>query len=196
MANSKHKITDTLVVDTGASHVLLRQQHAHLFIHVQWSSFNQAPYAMLRAANGQILNAVGRGMLTVQTITVIAYIFRDDDLVHNLLGIAPFADRECKAVFTAKKFTCITKISSSSTVLDTVRACGILSSIRRLSQHKAYAPHCMRTIQNQFCSCTKIRAKTTITYDSFMHVWGTQLLPRSFKPSIGATLRHQINSLA
>jgi hypothetical protein len=43
-------------------------------------------------------------MLTVQTITVIAYIFQNEDLVHNLLGMAPFADRGCKAAFTAPKF--------------------------------------------------------------------------------------------
>jgi hypothetical protein len=91
--NSKHMLTDNLVVDTGVSYVVLRQQHAHLLSHVQLSSFGQSPYAILRAANGQILNAIGRGMFTVPTITVIAYIFRNEDLVHNLLGIAPFADR-------------------------------------------------------------------------------------------------------
>jgi hypothetical protein len=66
--------------------------------------FGQIPFAILRAANGQILNSIGRGMLTIRTITIVAYIFRDKDLVHNLLGIAPFADLGCTAVFTAKQF--------------------------------------------------------------------------------------------
>jgi hypothetical protein len=51
--------------------------------------FGQPPYAILCAANGQNLNAIERGMLTIQTITIVAYIFRDGDLVHTLLGIAP-----------------------------------------------------------------------------------------------------------
>ena len=43
-------------------------------------------------------------MLSIETITVVAYIFRDDDLVQNLLGISPFADKGCTAVFTAQNF--------------------------------------------------------------------------------------------
>jgi hypothetical protein len=36
---------------------------------------------------------------------VIAYIFQDDDLVNNLMGLAPFADRHCTAVFKATSFS-------------------------------------------------------------------------------------------
>jgi hypothetical protein len=53
---------------------------------------DKPPFAVFRAANGQILTAIGKGIFQVKHISVIAYIFRDDDLVHNLLGIAPFAD--------------------------------------------------------------------------------------------------------
>jgi hypothetical protein len=62
------------------------------------------PFAILKAANGALLDSIGRGILTIQTVTVIAYIFKNEDLVHNLLGIAPFADRGCKATFDAKQF--------------------------------------------------------------------------------------------
>jgi hypothetical protein len=82
------------MVDTGASRVLLRQQHMGLLTNVQMSEVGQLPFAILRAANGQILSS----------ITIVAYIFRDENLVHNLLGIAPFADVGCTAVFTAKQF--------------------------------------------------------------------------------------------
>jgi hypothetical protein len=44
-------------------------------------------------------------MLTISTVTVIAYIFRDTELVHNLLGIAPFADHGCTATFSATNFS-------------------------------------------------------------------------------------------
>ena len=75
-----------------------------LLIDVQLSKPNKNPYAILRAANGQVLTAIGRGIFQVKMISVVAYIFRDEDLVHNLLGIAPFADCGCKAVFTAHDF--------------------------------------------------------------------------------------------
>jgi hypothetical protein len=104
ISNTKPRSTDHLVVDTGASHVLLRQQHMDLLTNVQMSGFGQLPFAILRAANCRILNSIGRGMLTIRTITIVAYIFRDEDLVHNLLGIALFADLGCTAVFTAKQF--------------------------------------------------------------------------------------------
>jgi hypothetical protein len=35
----------------------------------------------------------------------VAFIFRNEDLVHNLLGIAPFADCGCTAIFTTHEFT-------------------------------------------------------------------------------------------
>jgi hypothetical protein len=71
---------------------------------VQMSSPSDRPFAILKAANGVLLDSIGRGMLTIQTVTVIAYIFKDKDLVHNLLGITPFADRGCKATFDATQF--------------------------------------------------------------------------------------------
>ncbi len=38
-------------------------------------------------------------------LRVIAYIFKDGDLLNNLMGLAPFADRNCKAVFKATSFS-------------------------------------------------------------------------------------------
>jgi hypothetical protein len=89
-----------LIVDTGASHVLFQQRHMDLLRHVEISQPNCKPFAILRAANGQILKAIGRGIFRIKQIAVVAYIFKNEDLVHNLLGIAPFADCGCEAVFT------------------------------------------------------------------------------------------------
>ena len=41
---------------------------------------------------------------TIGTVTVVAYMFRDTDLVHNLFGIAPFTDKGCIATFSATRF--------------------------------------------------------------------------------------------
>ena len=93
-----------LIVDTGASHVLFQHKHMDLLRNVVLSQPQTPPFAVLRAANGQILTAIGKGIFQVKHISVIAYIFKNEDLVHNLLGIAPFADCGCKAVFTAQDF--------------------------------------------------------------------------------------------
>jgi hypothetical protein len=75
-----------------------------LLTHVQFSAPPSQPFAILRAANGQELTAIGRGIFTIKHIRVVAYLFKDEDLVHNLLGMAPFADVGCTAVFTARDF--------------------------------------------------------------------------------------------
>jgi hypothetical protein len=84
--------------------LLFQKKHTHLLSEVQFSNPLHRPFATLRAANGQLLKAIGRGILKLPYISVVAYIFSDKDLVHNLLGIAPFADRGCEAVFTATEF--------------------------------------------------------------------------------------------
>jgi hypothetical protein len=96
--------TKTFIVDTGASHVLFQRKHMDLLTHVQFSGESLQPFAILRAANGQELTAIGRGIFTIKHISVIAYLFRDEDPVHNLLGMAPFADCGCTAVFTSRGF--------------------------------------------------------------------------------------------
>ncbi len=94
-----------LIVDTGASHVLFRLQDSAVLSDVQMLISPSKPFASLKAANGVFLDSIGRGMLTIGNVTVTAYIFWDADLVHNLLGISPFADRKCTAVFTASQFS-------------------------------------------------------------------------------------------
>jgi hypothetical protein len=104
-ADTSVSATKHLIVDTGASHVLFRQkQDSTNLSNIQMSARGDSPSAILKAANGALLDSIGRGMLTIGTVTVVAYIFQDADLVHNLLGIAPFADRGCKASFDASHF--------------------------------------------------------------------------------------------
>jgi hypothetical protein len=51
-----------------------------------------------------MLTAIGKGIFCIKHICVTAFIFRDEDLMRNLLGIAPFADLGCKAVFSSQNF--------------------------------------------------------------------------------------------
>jgi hypothetical protein len=104
MATTERSPLNHLIVDTGASHVLFRERDTSILSNIQMSQAGSSPFALLRAANGALLSAIGRGMLKISTVTVIAYIFRDNDLVHNLLGIPPFADKGCTATFSANRF--------------------------------------------------------------------------------------------
>jgi hypothetical protein len=61
-------------------------------------------YVVLKAANGANLAASGRGIFTIAGISVTAYVFPDKDLVNNLLGLAPFVNLGCTAVFKKSKF--------------------------------------------------------------------------------------------
>jgi hypothetical protein len=99
MATTERSPLNHLIVDTGASHVLFRERDTSILSNIQMSQAGSSPFALLRAANGALLSAIGRGILKISTVTVIAYIFRDTDLVHNLLGIAFCGQRMYSHVF-------------------------------------------------------------------------------------------------
>jgi hypothetical protein len=106
MATTKRSPLNHLIVDTGASHVLFRERDTSILSNIQMSQAGSSPFALLRTTSGAllVLSAIGRGMLKISSVTVIAYIFRDNALLHNLLGIAPFADKGCTATFSANRF--------------------------------------------------------------------------------------------
>jgi hypothetical protein len=92
------------VPDSGASHILVRSSDAHILHNVEFTQPNQQPYAALKAANNTELVAIGRGMLRLAGLQPTAYIFNDNDLAANLLGLAPFCDLGCTAVFKKHTF--------------------------------------------------------------------------------------------
>jgi hypothetical protein len=94
----------TAIADSGASHVLIRQSDAAVLHEVQYRHAQEPPYATLIAANGGELQAIGRGYLIAADVTIIAYVFLDRDLSVNLLGLAPFSERNCTTVFSPHTF--------------------------------------------------------------------------------------------
>ena len=66
--NSDLPPTHDLIVDTGASHVLFQQKHMHLLKDITLSHPDKKPFAVLRAANGQILTAIGKGVFRVKNM--------------------------------------------------------------------------------------------------------------------------------
>ncbi len=96
--------TITAIPDSGASHILIRESDAHILQNVQYSTPNQVPFAVLKAANNAELTAIGRGTMPLAGLYPTAYIFRQNDLATNLLGLAPFCDLGCQAIFSKNKF--------------------------------------------------------------------------------------------
>ena len=94
----------TAIPDSGASHILLRESDIHILQNVQYSKPNEAPFAVLKAANNAELTAIGRGTLSLAGLQPTAYIFRQGELATNLLGLAPFCDLGCEAIFSKNGF--------------------------------------------------------------------------------------------
>jgi hypothetical protein len=91
------------VANSGASHKLVRESDSHILCDHEFSG-QQAPFAVLKTANGGPLAAIGRGTLPVGSLHLPAYIFRSDDLINNLLGLTPFFDRNCTSIFKPTSF--------------------------------------------------------------------------------------------
>jgi hypothetical protein len=92
------------IADSGASHILIRKANADVLTSTEYTSTKCAPVAVLKTANGAPLAAIGQGTLTIGSLRLPAYIFKDSDLMNNLLGVAPLADRNCTAVFRPSSF--------------------------------------------------------------------------------------------
>jgi hypothetical protein len=97
----------TAIPDLGASHILVRESDIHILQNVQYSKPNEAPFAVLKAANNAELTAIVRGTLSLAGLQPTAYIFRQGDLATNLFGLAPFCDVECEAVNHIFVFMCV-----------------------------------------------------------------------------------------
>jgi hypothetical protein len=94
----------TALADSGASHVLFKASAVHVLRNVEYSRPHDAPFAVLKAANHGVLTAIGRGILAISNVEIMAYIFPDRDLTSNLLGFLPFANMGCTTVFKPRSF--------------------------------------------------------------------------------------------
>jgi hypothetical protein len=82
---------------------LLRHEHAHVLLNVICNGFRC--YATIKCAKqGADLTAIGTGSLSIGRFRIQAFICRDDELQHSLLGLSPLTARGCTAEFTNKFF--------------------------------------------------------------------------------------------
>jgi hypothetical protein len=98
-----HRSRITAIADSGASHALIRESHSHFLTRIERCRQDQ-PFVVFKAANGAVLHAIGRGRLTVAKLTVTAYLFRDSELAHDLLGLIPFSNLGCTMTFQPHLF--------------------------------------------------------------------------------------------
>ncbi len=92
-----------MIVDSGASHILLRQEHAHVLQNVICNTSRN--YATITCAKqGAKITVIGTGSLTIGRFRFRAFICRDDELQHSLLGLNPLMEKGCTAEFTDKFF--------------------------------------------------------------------------------------------
>ena len=75
-----HSLGISAIADTGASHILLREEDSFLLTNIKRCKQN-LPFATLKAANGSVLKATGRGNLIIANVVVEEFIFRNDDWV-------------------------------------------------------------------------------------------------------------------
>ncbi len=92
-----------MIVYSGVSNILLRQEHAHVLHNVICD--NSKSYATIKwAKQGAVLAAIGTGSLTIGRFRLQAFICRNTELQHFLLGINPLTARGCTAEFTNRYF--------------------------------------------------------------------------------------------
>ncbi len=93
----------SMIVDSGASHVLVRQEHAHVLHNVTCD--NSKRYATIKCAKqGAILTAIGMGSLSIGRFRIQAFICRNNESQHSLLGLNPLTAKGCTAEFTNRYF--------------------------------------------------------------------------------------------
>jgi hypothetical protein len=104
----------TMLVNFGASHILVRQEHTHVLKDVIMSGPNTKSFASLKSAKkGSELSAIERGLLQIGPFCLQAFIFSDEDLEDTLLGLNPLTEHGYTAIFTPQFFHLSTRTTQN-----------------------------------------------------------------------------------
>jgi hypothetical protein len=150
-----------MLVDSGASHILVRLEHAHDLHDVIMSGPNTKAFANLKPAkNGSELSAIGRGCLHIGQFRLPAFMFSNDSLEDTLLGLDPLTAQSCTAIFTHESFHLYYKTNPES----------ILSGSKTSNQQPtltddALAPH----VPSAFGDTLQNSRQTDNEYFQFVH---------------------------
>jgi hypothetical protein len=104
IGQNTHK-SATMLVNSGASHILVRQEHAHVLTDVTMASPSGHAFASLKSATkGSELLAIGKDVLQIGPFFLLDFIFSNDELEDTLLGLDPLTEAGCIAVFNKGSF--------------------------------------------------------------------------------------------
>ena len=105
ISHDTNKVSTTMMIDSGASHILVRQEHANILNNITMFGPNAEPGMHLQTAKkGSTLHAIGQGLLYIGNFHLRAYIFKNDELNTSLLGLNPLTAQGCSATFTHDSF--------------------------------------------------------------------------------------------
>jgi hypothetical protein len=80
IGQNAHK-SATMLVDLGASHILVRQEHAHVLSNVTMANPNGHGFASLKSAKkGSELSAIVKCVLQIKPFYLSAFIFSNNEL--------------------------------------------------------------------------------------------------------------------
>ena len=95
----------TMMIDSGASHILVRQEHAYILNNITMFEPTEPVVHLQTAKKGSTLHAIGQGLLYIGNFHLLAYIFKNDELDTSLLGLNPLTSQGCSATFTHESFS-------------------------------------------------------------------------------------------
>jgi hypothetical protein len=105
IAHDINKVDATMMIDSGASRILVRQEHANILNNIIMFGSNAEPVVHLQTAKkGSTLHAIGKGLLHIGNFHLQAYILKNDELDTSLLGLNPMTAQGCSTTFTHDSF--------------------------------------------------------------------------------------------
>ena len=106
ISHDTDKVSTTMTIDSGASHIFVRQEHSNILRNITMFGPNAEPVMHLQTAKkGSTLHAIGQGLLYIGNFHLRAYIFQNDELNTSLLGLNPLTAQGCSATFTHESFS-------------------------------------------------------------------------------------------
>ena len=106
ISHDTNKVSTTMMIDSGASHIFVRQEHSNILRNITMFGPNAEPVMHLQTAKkGSTLHAIGQGLLYIGNFHLRAYIFQNDELDTSLLGLNPLTAQGCSATFTHESFS-------------------------------------------------------------------------------------------
>jgi hypothetical protein len=190
IGQNTHK-SATMLVDSGASHILVRQEHAHVLTNVTMSPNGHAFASLKSAKKRSALSAIGKGVLQIGPFFLPTFIFSNDELEDTLLRLDPLTEAGCTAVFNKESFQLFHGPNTEP----------VLSGVKKLNQ-KAWKVeiHQPKTEMNALNGALESTKHSDKDYEHFVHASLGFPAPTTFmnaaRKSFIKVAKHMPNAMA